>query len=521
VLRAMAHSAMADAAIAAGFPAIAESEFAKAGQLFAASPQIDSTHIARIEAETRLAAVEASLGHPNEAVARLQTFTPEVSHLSDTFMKVLFYTVLGDAESRIGEDKEAAATLDRAKSVAELELLSIHDTKSRIEWEERASDTYRELTQLQLDHGDAQSALEVWESFRGAARRTRNANPGTHSENVVTQAVATQLPLLKEVTVISYAVLPKGLVAWVSDDRGVFSRRIDVKRSEVESSADQFRNLCSDPHSDLGELQQVGHRLYSQLVQPVRHYLIPGRALVVEPDDFLSGLPFEALVDENGHYFGEHEVFNISPGIFFRRNALVAEAIDTNATVLVAAVPISKSVRSLHMTPLPDVLAEGELVAGEFSSPHLLTANNATTTAILSALPSAAVFHFAGHAFNSPQESGLLLSDNLLSAASIENVSLPRLRLVVLSACDTQGNFAYGADSLVRVLLQAGVPDVVASRWSVDSAATREFMGLFYRALVGGNTPKQAIHLAQSELRSLPNMAHPYYWSAFGSFGLV
>lgn len=96
------------------------------------------------------------------------------------------------------------------------------------------------------------------------------------------------------------------------------------------------------------------------------------------------------------------------------------------------------------------------------------------------------------------------------------------MQLAAFSACDTQDGSDGGlfdTDSLAGVFLRAGVPHVIASRWRVDSAATRQFMNLFYQALLGGDSVGESIHKAQIGLRSTPGMAHPYYWSAFTAFG--
>ena len=94
VLRAMAHSLMASAAVAAEQPGIAAKEFTLASQLFSAAPQIDSTRIDRMEVETRLAEVEATHGAAQQAVLRLQQLEPKISQLSDNFLAILFYTTL-------------------------------------------------------------------------------------------------------------------------------------------------------------------------------------------------------------------------------------------------------------------------------------------------------------------------------------------------------------------------------------------------------------------------------------------
>jgi CHAT domain-containing protein len=153
-----------------------------------------------------------------------------------------------------------------------------------------------------------------------------------------------------------------------------------------------------------------------------------------------------------------------------------------------------------------------------------MSGSQVTIEALISQLPGASVLHFAGHAINSQQHSGLLLSDGLLGASSLKKTSLTRIQLAVFSACDTQDGSTgriYDVDGLVRVFLRAGVPHVVASRWNVNSAATRQFMNLFYRALLDGNSVAESVHRAQVGLRSISGMTHPYYWSAFTNFGLV
>jgi len=527
VLRAMAHSAMADAAVAAGAFALAEREFARTGELFAASPQIKSIQIARVEAETRLAAVEASQGRAQEAALRLRRFAPEVSSLSDAFLRILFYATMGDAESRLGNDKEAESYLHTAVMLAELQLRSLNSDKARIDWEMRTSNAYRDFVQLRLRQGDVQNALEIWELYRGAAPRAGKAKyygPLTRTSSPEPHEVTTRLPSLTNETVVSYAFLPQGLAVWVYDNRGVFAHWIEEEHGDIEARAERFRRLCSDPNSDLLVLHQNARALYDLLIAPIEERLSPGRVLAIELDDRLAGLPFDALIDQQGRYLSERIPIVLSLGIYYPRDAGAFAPITKDSLALVATVSSSSVKDDASFLPLPDADSEGEMVAHEFRSTQLLSEQDATAAAVVSRLPGAMVFHFAGHAFNSQRQSGLLLSDALLTAPSLQKVALSRLRLAVFSACDTQGGStgtAYDADSLVRVFLSAGVPDVVASRWSVDSVATRRFMDLFYRALLKGNIPAEAIHQAQSGLRSLPGTVHPYYWSAFSAFGLV
>lgn len=526
VIRAMAHSLMADAAIAAGQVQTAQREISRTKQLFAASPQIKSTRIAVLEAEARLGEVETLEGKPQESVVRLRQIAPEISKLSDNLLAIMFYTALGDAQSSIGEDAEAESALLSATALAELELKSISDEQSRLRWYQQTSRTYRNLVQLRFRQGDIQQALEIWERYRGAPERSgRHPRLGATTLPMPSEPheVASQLRDITQETVISYALLPQGIATWVYDNRGVFAHWTEGSPNDIEAAARRFRALCSDPASDEIDLRQNARSLYDLLLAPVEQYLSPGRILILEPDEGLEGVPFEALLDAENHYLSDRGPIVTSLGIYYRSGSPDV-AITSKASALIAAVPASSVVGDLPTARLPDAASEGEMVARVFNGARLLAGNAATVPAVLSQLSGVSVFHFAGHAISSPQQSGLALFDGLLGANSFQQVSFPSLQLAVFSACDSQDGFDGGlfdADSLAGVFLRARVPHVVASRWNVDSVAARQFMTLFYRALLGGESVNNSVHEAQLGLRSIPGMAHPFYWSAFTAFGAL
>jgi CHAT domain-containing protein/Tfp pilus assembly protein PilF len=105
----------------------------------------------------------------------------------------------------------------------------------------------------------------------------------------------------------------------------------------------------------------------------------------------------------------------------------------------------------------------------------------------------------------------------ILSADAIAGLDLRRLRLVVLSACDTGlGDVAGGEGvfGLQRAFHVAGARNVVASLWKVDDEATAALMTLFYQALWRGRgplTPLEALRQAQLALYRHPG--HIRAWS--------
>ncbi len=67
--------------------------------------------------------------------------------------------------------------------------------------------------------------------------------------------------------------------------------------------------------------------------------------------------------------------------------------------------------------------------------------------------------------------------------------------------------------------MAARVPEVIASRWMVDSAATAMLMKNFYAQLMTGMPAPDALDSAMRAVRARPEFSHPYYWAAFSAFG--
>lgn len=520
--RAMAHAAMGSAAEKAAMPQLAEKEFVRAGELFATSPQIASTRVAQLEAETRLAGVELQRGDAQRALGRLRPLQSAVEQLSDNFLAILFSTNLGEVEASLGDWESGERDLHKAVALAERQISTVSDDKSRMEIVGQSSAAYRALVQRQLLKGDADGAFDLWERYRGISLPPNYLRAGSRPALPAELLHMTSFtPSLTKATVISYAFLPRGMVVWVADNRGVNFSWTEGHNGQITKLATRFRELCADPRSDHADLLRTSRFLYDLLILPVRTHFAADRTLVAEPDGVLEGIPLEALFDESGHFLGEKNPILTSPGMYSWAASRPVLPITDDAPTLIAAVPRSDA--DFSSQPLPDVLLEGQNVAKYFRRPNVLESDSATGQQILSHLSGAAVFHFAGHAMNTSQQAGILASDTLLAPSLFKRSALAEMQLAVFSACETQDGPAAGfndANSLVRVFLQAGVPNVLASRWNVDSAATRQFMDLFYRSLLSGDSVPLAVHRAQQALRSQSVTSHPYFWSAFNAFGV-
>jgi CHAT domain-containing protein len=100
---------------------------------------------------------------------------------------------------------------------------------------------------------------------------------------------------------------------------------------------------------------------------------------------------------------------------------------------------------------------------------------------------------------NDPAKAGP--DGGILTGLGIVDLPLEKLRLCVLSACETglgaltEGE---GVAGLQRAFHVAGCPNVVGSLWKVDDAATAALMAQFYHELrVNKRSPLEALREAQ------------------------
>jgi CHAT domain-containing protein len=203
-------------------------------------------------------------------------------------------------------------------------------------------------------------------------------------------------------------------------------------------------------------------------------------------------------------------------------------------------------------------------------STHLRHAQ-ATHAAVLNALPQHTVLHCACHGtanLATPLNSGLVMSDQLLTLRDIFALKLNQhnngIRLAILSACETGLSGTETVDEVISLptgLLQAGVAGVAASLWAVSDLSTMMLIARFYDYWqIEKLAPDPALRQAQIWIRDTTNQekadyletqipalsgdrlsptvaehfyeaiafkdpatkdfAHPYYWAAFGYFGV-
>jgi CHAT domain-containing protein len=173
-------------------------------------------------------------------------------------------------------------------------------------------------------------------------------------------------------------------------------------------------------------------------------------------------------------------------------------------------------------SPLPSSGWEVAAACGHFpaEATRVLGGEAAARQAVLEALPNYPVLHFSCHGFANPAEpleSGLLMArDQVLALRHVQGLPLARARLAVLSACETRLPGADLPDEVVSLpagLVQAGVPGVVGSLWSVLDLSTAMLMVRFYDLWRGDRlAPMEALRRAQIWLRDTTNAEKAAYF---------
>ena len=525
-----------------GADAEAASEFRRSGELYGSLPLTDATRAYLLNGHISLASLEAKRGDYESALARLSAVRSDLSLVSDYEIPLHFYLTLGEIQMHQGNFDAAERSLRAAIAIAEWGLASLHTDSDRVAWERQTGEAYRALVKIKLkNQNDPAGALALWEWYRGASLRSNapapkldlavlNSNPPVP----LVPQIAEMLAGLEDTTVLVYAQLPDGVAIWALDNRGVKSEWLSPSPKDLDRLMHTFLEECADNSSSESLLKSHGAQLYRWLMTPLATHFPQSKTLAVELDDTLGQLPFPALVDGTGEYLGSRFVITSYPGLLFTRQLRAQTKFTSLDSALVVGAPELSGAWSATLPPLPDADREARAVHGRFVNGELLLSKDATLERLLQELPSADIFHFAGHSFSGPERGGLLLAGSedgtgaetktaIMYANHLCSKVLGRCNLAVLSACATVSEDVdeiADPEGLVRAFLRAGVPHVIASRWNVDSKVSADFMDDFYAKLLAGSTVARAVQSAAADLRSHRETSHPYYWAAFTSFGI-
>ena len=177
---------------------------------------------------------------------------------------------------------------------------------------------------------------------------------------------------------------------------------------------------------------------------------------------------------------------------------------------------------------LPGAEAEADEVCKRLqvrSGTTYLSGGEATKASVIGALGACDYVHLATHgAADGVYLSGSTEAEGKLTMAEVQELNLPRAKLVVLSECDSfKGELkADGVIGITRAFVAAGAPTLVASLWKVEDTATRTLMARFYDALLGPEAAGDvAVALQAAMISMLREGCTVNEWAAFVVYGLA
>jgi CHAT domain-containing protein len=459
-------------------------------------------------------------GNARQALATLGPLRRLLVENPDSFFSLRYYEIQAMAQLQSGQLEEAAASYQKAISVADSALSKIDDGRERLQWLRATDESYRGLVRVLLEQKKTQEALEAWELYRSKPLLDARFTPQTAGiaaqKRTSTNAGNVQVFARDMLPRIIYAEFTDGIQIWVSRRGEIRSQWVKIDKQDIDNPTRQFIELCSTESSKLNDVQALGARLFGILLQPVISELPASGDLIVELDPSAYNLPMEALRSPEGKYFGESYSVVYSPGIWMERELRSPLPITGNESLTL--VDASHTGKAGY---LPGFATQKEMIARLFPKTYIIDSSTTDWSIAQTRLSSSQLFHYMGH--GRPDGSGTSLdydAHRSLRAYDFLPNQLTRTELVVLAACSGAAGREYGladTSNLVRVFLRAGVTSIVASHWNVDAASTSRLIEDFYLHLAKKESVARAMYNARIDM--LHANPHPYFWAGFGLSG--
>ncbi|MGA3046253.1 MAG: CHAT domain-containing protein [Terracidiphilus sp.] len=466
-----------------------------------------------------------------------------------------YAAVLGSL--KLAEGHPELAELILRDAVLEEERLGGTGGADSIVLAQKDRELYAVLAGVWLAHGHtAEQVLSLWERYR--LRILGEPPPVCPNKGLdcLKPRLSESLARMGNDQLLGQIVLLDRLLLYKATAQGVVWKQVPVGMNDLLAATAVLELGVTSPATPNNSVdlaaRKTGDILLSQLTQPAapngpNETSNANWVLLLEPDPLLGNLPWPSVATPTGPIGME---FNLeeSPSLLLDPRPASGGSSPVGKPLVVGA-----SVASGESQLLPEVLNEARAVARFGDGPSVLLANQATETQVVAQLTTASTIHFAGHAAQQEGGTRLLLASakpvlqenskgaNFRRASMKEpsprDIALdkpyldsalfrkhpPRAaRLVVFSACSTgkkEEGWNHGMNDIVGTLAALGVPDVVATRWQIDSGSAVPMMDAFYGGLAQGLTVPQALTSARQALIRDPRYRHPYYWAAYYASG--
>ena len=297
----------------------------------------------------------------------------------------------------------------------------------------------------------------------------------------------------------------------------VSRERILTARIEADGLEEEVRSFRSMIIGQDKKVIDQAQRLYDLLIRPFETFIANKPHLLFVPHGSLHYLPFGALHDSRKYLVDSHTLRYL-PSVGVQQYLRSSDSPQLGKILIFGNPDLGMSEYDLAGAE-----AESKMVQEMVPDSELFLRDRATRSAFNERAGNFSFLHVASHGeFNSdnPLQSRLLLApdahnDGSLTVSEIYGLHL-NADLVTLSACETGLGKAMNGDDIIglnRGFLYAGSSNVIASFWQVNDRATSELITSLYAKLKAGMLKKEALRLAQQELRK--KYPEPYFWAAF------
>lgn len=313
---------------------------------------------------------------------------------------------------------------------------------------------------------------------------------------------------------------------------------------ELRSSLEGFLKIVSSPPNyeefevDQRAFKEHAFTIYSRLIEPALKQTGKGvTSLVVVPDEFLTRIPFEALItrqaNDQSYKDFDYLIKTYNIRYMISSNTQKNSSSPINKDYRILGFGFSDNANQMEdarggLSSLPGTEREIQFLNASFDGDYYL-GTEGTKQQFLSKAKNYDILHLAIHGkadsanrflsrliFNG---SDSILNPNQLYLANIQ------AQLTVLSACESgkgQIESGEGTFSIARGFAIVGVPNIVMSLWEVDDRTTSTQMVSFYENFLNErldlNSSLRKVKLDYIE-KGDSYQSHPYYWASFVHLG--
>lgn len=505
----------------AGKPRDAAQAFARADSVLGQLGDSRALQLYRADWSADRAELDLQEGQGDVAARQLDSALPAVEGSRDLIIELNYWTRRAQLEGAEGRWDSSLASATKATGYAEAAFAGLRTGDQRRAWQQNMRSAWLALVDSLLAEQKPTDALNAWLHYR-AAPELPSAASGSFATASEGSLPGLHAPFISEVLI--YVRLPDRYVALrpASQGKPVQVAPLHVNPESLDQMVRTFSLLCANPRSPPADIESLGSQLHSILIAPLEP--LPAE-LRIDTSGALDRLPFAALVAPDGSYLASRIPVVQLPDFWALRPPQDALPVTARDHLVLADVP--RDADDPNLASIPQLYDESDSLASRF--PHLtrVAAGDGMAERLVGQLTSSDIFHFVGHSVSQDSSAGLLLGSSpdhavaLLTPSSLDGKFLPHCRLVVLAACSTMGEDQRPVDepfALPAAFLRAGANDVLATRWNVDSAATKSLVIAFYDELLKGKTPAVALMSAQAVVRGMTSFRHPYYWASFSLF---